>query len=46
MSPPAGNMTLRARLAAGDDFGIRPVPVELPNFARGEQSTVELAEDS
>jgi len=45
VSPPAGNMTLRARLAAGDDFGIRPVPVELPNFARGEQSTVELAEE-
>eukprot|EP00438_Fugacium_kawagutii_P001210 Skav223406 [mRNA] locus=scaffold350:5013:19473:- [translate_table: standard] len=34
-----------ARLAAGDDFGIRPVPVELPSYARGEASTLELAED-
>ena len=38
---------MRARLAAGDDFGIRPIPVELPSYAGVQDgpSTFELAEE-
>ncbi len=48
VSPPAaGRQSMRARLAAGDDFGIRPIPVELPSYAGVQDgpSTFELAEE-
>ena len=48
VSPPAaGRQSMRARLAAGDDFGIRPIPVELPSYAGVQDGpgTFELAED-
>ncbi|CAJ1454689.1 unnamed protein product [Effrenium voratum] len=46
VSPP-GRGCMRARLAAGDDFGIRPIDVELPEYAglRHEQRTMELAQE-
>jgi len=48
VSPPAaGRQSMRARLAAGDDFGIRPIPVELPSYAGVQDGpgTFELAEE-
>ncbi|CAE7031693.1 unnamed protein product [Symbiodinium sp. KB8] len=46
VSPP-GRGCMRSRLAAGDDYGIRPVEVELPEYAsaRTEENTLELAEE-
>ncbi|CAE7356948.1 ARP2 [Symbiodinium pilosum] len=46
VSPP-GRGCMRSRLAAGDDYGIRPVDVELPQYAsaRTEDNTLELAEE-
>lgn len=45
VSPP-GRGSMRARLAAGDDFGIRPIPVDLPDYAGIRNAgTLELAEE-
>lgn len=38
MCPP-GKGSLRARLAAGDDFGVQALPVELPDYSGVQESS-------